>query len=111
MQKEVDIENIKKICKEHKIVWTSHVLIRLLQRNISQIEVESAIINREVIEQYPDDYPNPSCLILGITDKEIFLHIVCGISDNNLWIITAYKPAPEKWSKDLKTRIEGGTNE
>ena len=26
-------------------------------------------MNGEIIEQYPDDYPYPSCLILGVSIK------------------------------------------
>jgi hypothetical protein len=55
----------------------------------------------EIIEEYPDDYPYPSCLILGANTP---LHVVCGISELELHIITAYVPDSAKWNDDLKTR-------
>ena len=33
-----------------------------------------------------------------------YFHVVCGISDEELWLITAYRPSVEKWESDLKTR-------
>ena len=34
------------------------------------------------------------------------IHVVCGIGEGHLWIITAYRPSLEKWESDLKTRKE-----
>ena len=60
----------------------------------------------EIIEDYPHDYPFPSCLIFGCTVKNRVLHIVVGIGDSKLWLITAYEPDKEEWSKDCRTRRE-----
>ena len=32
------------------------------------------------------------------------IHIVCGISDNYVHMITAYRPNSDKWEEDMKTR-------
>ena len=32
------------------------------------------------------------------------LHIVCGISEDTVYIITAYYPDTDEWEKDMKTR-------
>ena len=69
------------------------------QRDIELSEVMRAILTGEVIEDYPDDYPYPSALILGAG-----LHVVAGVGDGRLWLITAYRPGPEQWEPDLKTR-------
>lgn len=82
------------------------MIVRLLQRGISTRDVEKALVNGEIIEEYPADYPYPSCLILGITFKKRFVHIVCGISEEEVWIITAYYPNIMEWKEDLKTRRE-----
>lgn len=91
---------LKKLCREDAINWTNHVLQRLIQRGIRASDVIEAIITGEVIEEYPDDYPYPSCLVLGGNK----LHVVCGIGEGKLWIITAYRPTLDKWESDLKTR-------
>jgi hypothetical protein len=60
----------------------------------------------EIIEQYPNDYPYPSCLILGNKNTATPLHTVISCNGEKLWIITAYFPSSEKWMDDLKTRRE-----
>ncbi len=105
MSKELQLSEIQLCIKKHQIIWTNHVLIRLIQRNILQSDVEYAIMNGKIIEQYPDDYPNSSCLILGFTTKEKILHVVCGINEGNVWIITAYEPDSSKWNEDFSKRI------
>lgn len=65
-----------------------------------------SLMNGEIIEQYPEDYPHPSCLVLGHTEGGAVLHVVCGVSGTELWLITSYFPAPEEWSEDFKTRRE-----
>ena len=102
----LNINTIKQMVKEEKIRWTNHAVLRLFQRNISQEDVVSAILNGEIIEKYENDYPYPSCLVYGITINNKILHIVCGLKENELWIITAYYPNDDKWNKNLKTRKE-----
>ncbi len=102
----MNINLIKDFVKKRKISWTNHVIIRLLQRNISQLDVENAILNGEILEEYNDDYPYPSCLIYGLSLNDKVLHVVCGVTDNELWIITAYYPNNKEWNEDFKTRKE-----
>ena len=100
----MDINNFKKFCSERKIRWTAHGLARLQERNISVSDVKNCIMNGEVIEEYPTDFPNPSALIFGKTLQEKILHVVCGIDENFLYFVTAYYPTTEKFFEDLKTR-------
>lgn len=99
-----DLERIKNLCAEENLRWTMHIMTRLLQRGISLDDVIHAIKSGEIIENYPDDYPYPSCLILGYGKDAQALHVVCGANENELWLITAYRPSLEIWSEDLKTR-------
>ena len=102
----LNINMIKQLVISKKIRWTEHVIIRLLQRKISQEDIKIALLNGEIIENYEDDYPYPSCLVYGENlDKEV-LHIVCGSNGEELWIITAYYPDNKEWEKDKKTRKE-----
>ena len=94
------IEEIKKLCRQSKMEWTNHVQQRILQRGLSRQSVKDAIMSGEIIEDYPYDYPFPSCLILGTNQ----IHVVCGIGIGILWIVTAYRPTEDKWEADLKTR-------
>jgi hypothetical protein len=100
------IETIQELCKNRSLRWTNHVVARLLQRGIAMDDVVHALTHGEIIEQYPKDYPFPSCLVLGLSFAGIYLHVVCGSGENLLWIITAYIPSPFEWEDDLKTRKE-----
>jgi len=75
--------------------------------DISISDIESAISNGEILEDYPDAPRGPSCLILGHSqDRPI--HIVCGHTPIK-WvrIITVYLPKPPKWV-DERTIGKGG---
>ena len=100
------IEDIARLCKEQSIRWTKHVLERLFQRNIIIDDVMTALTKGEIIEQYPTDYPFPSCLVLGYTISKKPLHIVCGSNGAELWIITVYIPNSVEWSDDFRQRIK-----
>lgn len=100
----MEITDLQKLCENGSIRWTGHILKRLMQRGIFQASVVQAIRSGEIIEQYPDNYPYPSCLLLGTTEAGEALHIVCGIGEGKVWLITAYHPDPDEWESDLKTR-------
>lgn len=100
----VTIEDLRELCANGSIRWTDHVLKRLLPRGIGQADVLHAVASGEIIEQYPDDYPYPSCLLLGLSIDGQSLHAVCGRGETEIWMITAYYPDPEEWEADLKTR-------
>jgi len=97
-------EDIASLCKESSLRWTSHILERLFQRNIRVDDVKSALTNGEIIEQYPNDYPFPSCLVLGHTAAGNPLHVVCGSNGVELWLITAYFPNSFEWTNDFRRR-------
>jgi hypothetical protein len=67
-------------------------------------DVVDALSNGEIIEQYPNDYPFPSCLVLGRTKAGRALHVVCGSNGVELWLITAYFPNPAEWTEDYRHR-------
>jgi hypothetical protein len=66
-------------------------------------EVREAILNGEIIENYPKDKFGHSCLIFGKSNQKI-LHVQCSV--NPVWIITAYDPTSmaDKWEVGYKKR-------
>jgi hypothetical protein len=102
----MDIEAIRKLCSGGTLRWTNHVFMRLIQRGISMDDVESSLMSGEIIEIYPGDYPYPSCLVLGVTADKQYLHVVCGMGDKELWMITAYYPDSGEWTNDFRARKE-----
>lgn len=101
----MDIEQLKKLLNiSSNIKWAKHCLERMQERDISIADVKSCLQSGEIIEDYPDDFPYPSCLIFGHTEEKRILHIVVGLDNNSLFFITAYIPSTDKFEKDLKTR-------
>jgi len=98
------IEDIVLLCNAHSVRWTSHILERMFRRGINMDDVLSVLVNGEIIEQYPTDYPFPSCLVLGYTRAGKTLHIVCGSNGAELWLITVYIPSPADWTEDFRHR-------
>jgi len=98
------IETIRKIVNENPIKWTTHCIEKMGERDISISDVNRCIAQGEIIEDYPDDYPYPSCLICGEADDGRMIHIVAGSDGDTVYIVTAYIPNTVKFEDDLKTR-------
>lgn len=100
----IEIEKIREYFLEDKIFVTEHAAERFHQRNIKIKDIRNAVNFGEIIEQYPNDYPYPSCLILGKSFGGKNLHVVLSDEGNASRIITAYFPDADKWNEDFKTR-------
>ena len=100
----MDIERINEICQKGSVKWTKHCLERMQERSILIEDVKNCITKGEIIEEYPDDFPNPSALIYGKTVNENVIHVVCGMNSDTVFVITAYYPNEETFEADLKTR-------
>ena len=59
-------------------------------------DVRSAILKGEIIEDRPDDIPTPCCLILGTNVRGRYLHVICGMIDDIVYIISAYYPDSDR---------------
>ncbi|MBI4588106.1 MAG: DUF4258 domain-containing protein [Candidatus Rokubacteria bacterium] len=59
----------------------------------------------EIIEEYPEDRPYPSCLILGPAAGRP-LHVVCApvTAERKLALITVYQPDPDRWDPERRRR-------
>ena len=99
------IEEIQKLCSQSKIKWSGHAAERIQQRGISREDVINCIMDGEIIEDYPDYWLNPACLIFGYSVNNKILHVVVGI-DDYIHIVTAYFPDKTKFEADMKTRKE-----
>lgn len=100
----ININEIRGLIKEKQIIWSKHILTRMQQRGIKIKDVLNCIKNGIIIEEYPEDFPYPSCLIFGFSVDNKVIHIVCAIGENKLWMITTYFPSRDDWKEDLKTR-------
>lgn len=100
------IDVLQSLIKENKIRWSTHCMERMGERDISREDVKKCIGNGEIIEDYPSDFPYPSCLIFGYTMANEILHVVAGIEGKWIYIITTYYPSSDMFESDMRTRRE-----
>jgi hypothetical protein len=88
-------------------VGRTRALVRMFQRRIRGEDVRGVIVNGETIEDYLDDIPYPSRLILGWRDRHP-LHVVAAYNDadEETIVITVYEPDPALWSEDFRRRLQ-----
>ena len=98
------IESIRTMLDSKAVKWSTHCLEKMAERDINIEEVKSCISNGEIIEDYPNDFPYPSCLIYGLGMDKRVIHVVVGSDGFSAYIITAYIPNTVKFEEDLKTR-------
>jgi len=103
----IKISDLQSLLSARQIVWTEHLAVRLRERGIKRADVVSCILNGEIIEQYPEAYPHPACLVFSVIKDTQPIHVVTGINDSELFIITAYYPTLDKFENDYKTRKAG----
>ena len=103
----LSIEDFQRVNRAENIVITQHSRKRMAERGIALADVRNAVENGEIIEQYPDDFPFPSCLIFGKAKDSKALHVVASVNEDMIYLITAYHPDAESWEADMKTRKDG----
>ena len=88
-----------------RITFRTHAFQRMFERGIAASDVERVVSVGEVVEDYPNDLPYPSRLVLGWIGKQP-LHVVAAdnTDDNELIIVTVYEPDPLRWDGDFRRR-------
>ena len=88
-----------------RITYRIHAVRQMFQRHISEQDVRAVLMTGDVIEDYPDDNPYPSCLVFK-NMKSRPLHVVVAYNnvDREAIVITAYEPDPGVWEKDFRRR-------
>jgi hypothetical protein len=96
------IARIKELVREDKFLISQHARIRMFQRNVSTDDIKSVILNGEVLEDYRNDEPCPSVLMLGFIGTVPY-HVVVAEYEDHLRLITIYIPEEDRW-QDYRRR-------
>ena len=99
----IDLDKVKRWIQEGRYLIAYHAKVRMVERQVSTPEMERIIESGDVIEEYPDDDPCSSLLMLGYVKKKP-IHMVVGICEDHLRIITVYVPSKDKWIEDRTRR-------
>ena len=101
----MNIDEINQFLTDGKIKWSAHGLMRIQERDLTVDDLKIAISTGEIIENYPEESPaKSSVLIYGKNKDGKVIHIVIGYDEEQLYFVTAYYPSIEKFENDLKTR-------
>lgn len=100
----ISINELRQLNTANHYMITEHARIRLFERNITIDDVICCVENGKIIEQYENDKPFPSCLILGVELKGKYIHVVVSCNEDYIYLITAYYPDEQHWQDNFKTR-------
>jgi hypothetical protein len=103
MDTQLDLERIKKYVEEDDFVISTHARIRMFQRNVSTDDIKGTVLKGEIIEEYIDDEPCPSALMLGFLEN-IPYHVVVAECEDHVRIVTVYIPEEDKWIRYRRRR-------
>lgn len=93
----IDLGQIAEAIRTSRIRITDHADEEAAADRISLDQALTSFASGEIIEQYPDDKPYPSCLIYSESDGP--LHSVWAYNRDTSWavLITVYRPDPQRW--------------
>jgi hypothetical protein len=88
-----------------RLVFRVHALRRMFERRISDEDVRHVLETGEAIEEYPDDHPYPSRLVLGRRELRTLHVMAADRTDTGETIVTtAYEPDPALWESGSRER-------
>lgn len=78
--------------------YSLHAVDQSILKRITRREVEEAVANGQIIEDYPTDKYGPTCLIFGMTAAARPIHIQCTYPTRpKVKIITLYEADAAEW--------------
>jgi hypothetical protein len=88
-----------------RLIFRVHAIQRMFQRRVTVEDVRQILATGETIENYPDDTPYPSRLVLGRLGSRA-LHVVFAENKamREIIVVTVYEPDPDRWDSDFRRR-------
>jgi hypothetical protein len=107
----MDLENIIEAIRRNRIRITDHADEEAHSDHLSYDEIFLSVFQGEIIEDYPEDKPYPSCLIYGENFEKEPVHSVWAYNKENQWavLITVYRPDPGRWIDWRRRREKNGS--
>jgi len=95
----MNIEDIISAIRSNRIRITDYADEEAQNDQLSYDQVFVSVLQGEIIEDYPDDWPYPSCLIYGDTFRGEPVHSVWAYNEKKQWavLVTVYRPDPVRW--------------
>ena len=90
---------------QRKLIFRLHALSRMAQRGFEPADIRHVLENGTIIEQYSEDFPYPSCLVMSWVDGRP-VHVVAALDNDaqETIIITVYEPDSRVWDTGFTRR-------
>jgi len=92
----MEIEVIKECIRTDRYLYSLHAEIERKADELTFAQVEEALLNGKILEQYSDTGRGESCLVVGFAG-ETPIHVVCGWRGEKISLITVYIPTKPKF--------------
>jgi len=91
----VNLDEIRRLVLDGKYFFYTHALTEAKKDGVTPEDAVYAILNGEVIEEYPD---RQRVLVFAMLSHRIPLHVVCDYSQGNVLLVpTVYIPDDRLW--------------
>ena len=93
------IEVLVSAIKNNRIRVSDHADEEAHADHLSFDDICTSVFQGDIIEEYPEGKPYPSCLVFGLNAGNEPVHSVWGYNMENRWavLITVYRPDPDRW--------------
>ena|SRR5436305_6105374 len=100
------LEAIRGAISRGAVQVSRHAIRELEADSLLLSDTLNATLSGELLEDYPGAVRGPCCLVGGILETREWVHTVWGWDQASevAVLITAYRPDPQKWEGDFKTR-------
>lgn len=93
----IDIKWLKEKVGKEEYYYSRHGDQERQNDDLTIVEVEEALLDGKILEQYKDTGRGESCLVVGFTKYGKPIHATCGKRKDTLVIVTVYIPKPPKF--------------
>ncbi len=88
-----------------RLVFRVHAVQRMFGRHITESDIRHVLETGQIIENYPEDTPYPSRLVLGwCGHRPIHVVVAENVQDQEMIVITVYEPDLRKWEPGFTGR-------
>ena len=101
----MDLDAMREAVREGRVRWHAHVLERMLARSILTSDVRHVLLTGDAIEDYADDHPFASVLLMAFcADRPLHAVVAYSPESGYAYVVTAYEPDTEHFEPDFRTR-------